>query len=962
MNCTTGSIWRKCDLHLHTPKSFDYKNRGLTADDIVTSLVNAGVEIAAITDHHVLDAAFIRAMQAAGKGRLTVMPGIELASNLGGDEGVHFIGIFDQNSDLDHLSTELMVKLDIASKRKERIPEEKLYVDFQQAVEVIQQLRGLVTIHGHGKASSYETISSRLKFKQQQKTDLLRKFVDVIEVGSSDHQQQYKEKIFPAIGFSVPIITCSDNHNAADYGVSTPCWIKADSTFAGLRMALREPEHRFCLEQKPKQLDRIERNKTRYIKSVSFSTADTMPRGEIWFGKQQIPLNPGLVAIIGNKGSGKSALADCLGLLGSCTTCSSFSFLESGRFRHAKNGRAQHSFATLNWYDGPDITRRLDEEVGIDEPERVKYLPQNFVENVCNQLELPGSGGFEIELKKVIFSKVPPEDRLGKNSLDELVEYRTQEIRRAADALLAGMKDLASKRAMLEEQLDPQARSTIQKRIQQRDEEIKSHDAGKPLPKENPSQKTTDLPETQAKLAKLTALKEELQQLEVTIKSTQTTTASEQLKAASARKLLDKMQILATEVHRQTNEMTNEAQQLGLDIANMISFSMDTIPVQTMRDQALAQRDSAQKSLNDTDPPGLLAQKSKLQVAVREAQSSLDRPQQEYQQYLTELAKWDATRKQLIGAKEDPNSLSGMQQELANLDKVPGQILAVHQALIEVASKIHALRLEEAAVFSELYKPIQDFIANHHLAKDQLKLEFKVDLVQDSFVDQFLKHINQGRQGSFYGYDEGRQLATSLVASAEWSDWNSVQQFIVTIIEHLHNNKRADDDKSMLLKSQIGKGKTAADLFSLLYGLEYLQPRYLLRWESKDVKQLSPGERGTLLLIFYLLVDDSDVPLIIDQPEANLDNLTVAQKLVHCIRDARDRRQVILVTHNPNLAVVCDADQLIHASMDKTNGNKITYTCGGLEHPELNQYAIDVLEGSRGPFNMRDRTYEVMGR
>jgi hypothetical protein len=61
------------------------------------------------------------------------------------------------------------------------------------------------------------------------------------------------------------------------------------------------------------------------------------------------------------------------------------------------------------------------------------------------------------------------------------------------------------------------------------------------------------------------------------------------------------------------------------------------------------------------------------------------------------------------------------------------------------------------------------------------------------------------------------------------------------------------------LKALPGKGKSVADLYAWLFGLGFVKPRYLLRWEGKDVGQLSPGERGTLLLIFYLLIDDSTV-------------------------------------------------------------------------------------------------------
>jgi hypothetical protein len=65
------------------------------------------------------------------------------------------------------------------------------------------------------------------------------------------------------------------------------------------------------------------------------------------------------------------------------------------------------------------------------------------------------------------------------------------------------------------------------------------------------------------------------------------------------------------------------------------------------------------------------------------------------------------------------------------------------------------------------------------------------------------------------------------------------------------------------------------------------------------------------------------------------------------------------VTHNPNLAVVCDADQVIHAAINKTRSNTVTYTSGALENPEMNKFLTDVLEGTRWAFGVRDRKYRV---
>jgi predicted ATPase len=81
--------------------------------------------------------------------------------------------------------------------------------------------------------------------------------------------------------------------------------------------------------------------------------------------------------------------------------------------------------------------------------------------------------------------------------------------------------------------------------------------------------------------------------------------------------------------------------------------------------------------------------------------------------------------------------------------------------------------------------------------------------------------------------------------------------------------------------------------------------------------------------------------------------------LVPCLREAKKKRQVIIVTHNPNLAVVADAEQIIHASLDKVNGNQMTYTSGALENPEINKKVLDVLEGTRPAFDNRAGKYSA---
>src|SRR5262245_54244822 len=95
-----GSEWRKWDLHFHTPSSYEYQFKGATNEQIVQTMVDANVGAFAVTDHHVIDVARIQAIQSLAAGRVTIFPGIELRTELGGSSLVHLIGIFPEDSDI----------------------------------------------------------------------------------------------------------------------------------------------------------------------------------------------------------------------------------------------------------------------------------------------------------------------------------------------------------------------------------------------------------------------------------------------------------------------------------------------------------------------------------------------------------------------------------------------------------------------------------------------------------------------------------------------------------------------------------------------------------------------------------------------------------------------------------------------------------------------------------------------
>ena len=157
--------------------------------------------------------------------------------------------------------------------------------------------------------------------------------------------------------------------------------------------------------------------------------------------------------------------------------------------------------------------------------------------------------------------------------------------------------------------------------------------------------------------------------------------------------------------------------------------------------------------------------------------------------------------------------------------------------------------------------------------------------------------------------------------------------------------------------------KTPQELYDHLFGFDYLEPKYDLKVDGKELSELSPGERGGLLLIFYLMLDHQDIPLVIDQPEDNLDNKSVYEILVSFIKQSKKRRQIILVTPNPNLAVVADAEQIIHVSIDKKDGkHDFDFFSRSIEEPSINQTVVDILEGTLPAFDNRRLEYRKQDR
>lgn len=123
---------------------------------------------------------------------------------------------------------------------------------------------------------------------------------------------------------------------------------------------------------------------------------------------------------------------------------------------------------------------------------------------------------------------------------------------------------------------------------------------------------------------------------------------------------------------------------------------------------------------------------------------------------------------------------------------------------------------------------------------------------------------------------------------------------------------------------------------------------------TREFRQLSLGQQQSVLLALMLSAD-SNAPLIIDQPEDNLDSEFIYKSIVPVLRRAKERRQVIIVTHNANIAVLGDAEQVV---VLKSNAEQSTvFARGSIDDPATRDAACAILEGSRDAFKRRARIY-----
>lgn len=697
------------------------------------------------------------------------------------------------------------------------------------------------------------------------------------------------------------------------------CWIRGSLTFMGLKQTLLEPHLRVHIgPEAPRWAPDQE-----VIREVVVT-------GAPWLRVSTVPLNPGLVAIIGPKGSGKTALADFIGRATGVQISDGASFL--AKADELLGGATVH-VTWANETRGPSAPLALPQfDEAEDRLPSVRYLSQQFVERLCSSHGM--SDELLREIESVVFQAVPEDERMEAATFGDLRTLRLEQVSRVRYAKIRRMSELSEAIAVDE---DKKAKvESLKKALA--DWAAKVKEAEKAMAALLPREKK-DAVARQERVQR--AIRERTGRLE-------------QLKAAEslAKALPEDVEELRLHWERDFKQLEVRNAALPLSASDWQtlrpSYSDQTANILRRVQSAIATqiRDLQSGSPGSTpDPTNVEALPLSVlreldQALTKELGVEKDRARQ-YGEHQRNIAKW---QREVTAAEAKVKDAEGAVERI-------GVAIVERRALY---GAVFDLFVREKALLEELYEPLKSRLASEAEPHGQLEFYVRRTVDLERWVATGEALLDLRKAGAFQGRGALRKVAEATLLSA----WSTGDAAAVGAAMDRFRQEYGQDLVTMLKpeasRRALGEWVSSTDHISLAYGIRY---------QGADLTKLSPGMRGIVLLMLYLAIDRWDErPLVVDQPEENLDPQSVYEQLVAYFRIAKQRRQVILVTHNPNLVVNTDADQVIVAAAVREKPDElpvITYTSGGLEDAEIRAAVCRILEGGERAFRERERRYAL---
>ena len=927
-----GSRWWKFDFHTHTPASEDsqWRTNPITAEHWLTKFMEAEIDCVVISDHNSgnwidkLQATYAKMKALADAGTppkgfrpLTLFPGVEISAN----GGVHILAVFDPQVHGDRISYVLA---------KAKFPVDKIgetsAVTQKSVQEVLQAIHeaGGIAIPAHIDSANAETSGKGLLkmdalSMQQSLDDSYLYAVEQIakDVDYPEQCRQHLMRLTKVLG--------SDCHSFRGPAVpgSRYTWIKMEKpNLEGLRLALLDGNDvsviRSCEE--PKRFDPL-RVPENIITSIDVKDARFLGRGK----SATIRLSPYFNVLVGGRGTGKSTFVHALRLAmqrGEEVTSlgeDSQAAQDFSRFskiytkRSGSGALLDNTCITVDWKHDDSMLRVKWRSSDKTHPEIEEYTKEGWLPSESQSISHD-----RFPLKIYSQGQIAALADTGRNLLLQQIDQASgagairqdlEDAARRIESLGAKNRELSAKIAQLPE---------VQRKLSETQKKLTL------FAKNNQDDIWKKYSRTVRQVREIKNYVEQLKTAAAELRSCRDKLQPDdwspmlfdsadpvesevlQWRGVLDKSILGLMQYLLTEADRLQNDAETVKQSPHIkpwfERAKRVEQDYQAVKAQ------LAE-------VGVADPDAFARLTTELQQ-LREQEKALQRLQTEQQkvmeQYRAGCQETRQLRRKLTTVRQ-----AFVSEQLKDNDYVRIEVIPLGFDIEKVATELRQLlEIDDGTFVEDLVdrgneKQAPSGLLRHWVSADEIQhrdMDIKLGYLDELKGVIFIPELEESLQGRF------RKKLSSLMERPEFQD-------------HVETWYPEDD-----LAISYRRGKD---------------------WAS--VKEGSQGQRSAALLAFLLAFGNE--PLVLDQPEDDLDNHLIYDLIVKQIRENKLRRQLLIVTHNPNIVVNGDAEE-VHV-MEFGRGQCYVKQSGSLQNKAVREEVCQVMEGGREAFRRR---WERLGK
>ncbi len=892
-----GARWWKVDLHAHTPASYDFVGSSKLGDDRwqrwVESVQDAGIHAVAVTDHNT--AAGITPIQQAAttmQDSPTIFPGVELTAN----DGSHLLLLVDpssQETHVEHLLSTVGIDVD-----ERGLSESRSSLSVEEILDACPNDSLILGAHVNSPGGLL-THSGQQRIAELQHSSLAAVEINLNEKVDETWLNGNKAEI----GRKISQIWASDGHDFSSLGRPST-WIKMTRpNLEGLRLALRDGEASLIPSQSLGSKDPNIRHANMAIESITVRDAKLIGRGK----PTTVSLNPWFNAVIGGRGTGKSTLVDfCRKLLRRDEELDSTVQDEEGSLRHQFNQRMRVPGSRLDQGLLTDNTRL--ELVYRKDGERFLLAwsedgSAQSISRIDGDTCLPEGGDISerfpsrIYSQKQLFALAQGPNALLK-VIDDAEEVRSAESRRRIAQLATKYLSLCA---------EARASSELAKELPALKAELRD------------VQQKLDVLEKKGHASVLNTYRARIQ------------TDSTWMAIVEA----------ATERLDSVLESVHELSVADFEIGPEINDDESRTVLQLSHDE-ISQIVSTLKLKLDAE-----VNKAKLEIErIKEGgnasiwREAVKASETEYLRTSNRLEQEGISNLNEYGVLLD--RIANLQVEIEDLDREMEKARSIDA---EASEALFQYR-EECGQLSQKRK---DFASRAF--SDTLRVQVRELAGHEYLADELTEILGIER------FEEDRKVIADSIRPEDANQWEWKRFDAVVGRVRKYVSGENESWKFRYARFGLALKKVPPERIDRLalympgdeIGVEFRDQRTGSSW--RPLTQGSPGQQTAALLTFILSFGTE--PIILDQPEDDLDSTLIYELLVTRFRETKLRRQMIVVTHNPNIVVHGDAELVV--SLDVRTGKTVIAQQGGLQETAVRNEICRVMEGGREAFETRYR-------